>query len=282
MGSVLALPLICSFVAALALAPAACRSLAAAPLARENYRGKRLACPLGIVIVAAALLALAPLALAQHFAQRTILLPQSTWIAAFVLGVALLGLADDALGATARGWRGHLAALRHGRPDTGALKAIGTLGLALATMLVSGSDTERFLLGAAVLVLATHAFNLIDLRPGRAVKAFILLGAALMLASDDVRPLWALGLFAGPVLVAGFYELREHGLLGDTGASLIGALAGVWLVLTLSSVGLIVAVIALAAVTLYGEFRSISEVIERAPLLRQLDSLGRVRDAIDA
>jgi hypothetical protein len=33
---------------------------------------------------------------------------------------------------------------------------------------------------------------------------------------------------------------------------------------------------------LYGEFRSISALIDRAPLLRQLDSLGRVNDAFDA
>ncbi len=277
-----ALPLICSFLAALIITPAARRSLAAGPLARENFRGALLAAPLGIVIVAAALVALAPLALAQKLAGGTLLLPELVWIAAFVLGVALLGLADDALSGPERGWRGHVAALRAGRPDTGVLKALGTLGLALAVMLARAGDTERFLLGAAVLVLATNVFNLVDLRPGRAVKGLIVLGAALTIASGDVRPLWALGLFVGPTLVVGFYDLREQGLLGDTGASLLGAVAGVWLVLTLSAAGLIVAVVALAGISVYGEFRSISALIDRAPLLRQLDSLGRVNDAFDA
>ena len=36
----------------------------------------------------------------------------------------------------------------------------------------------RFLLSALVLVLATNLFNLLDLRPGRSVKAFVLVGAA--------------------------------------------------------------------------------------------------------
>jgi UDP-GlcNAc:undecaprenyl-phosphate GlcNAc-1-phosphate transferase len=276
-----ALPLICSFLAALIITPAACRSLVAGPLARENFRGVRLAAPLGIPIVAAALLALAPLALAQKLAGGTLLLPELTWIAAFVLGVALLGLVDDALSGPGRGWRGHFGALRAGQPDTGVLKAIGTLALALVVMLGAGG-TERFLLGAAVLVLATNVFNLVDLRPGRAVKGLIVIGAVLTIASGDVRPLWALGLFVGPALVVGFYDLREQGMLGDTGASLLGALAGVWLVLTLSATGLIFAVVALAGISVYGEFHSISALIDRAPLLRQLDSLGRVSDALDA
>lgn len=278
----LALPLICSSLAALALAPGACRSLAAGPLARVNYRGARIASPLGLVIVGAALLALVPLVLVQLLAGTMILLPALGWIAFFVLGVALLGLADDALADESRGLRGHLAALRAGRPGTGTLKAAGTLGLALLAMLWQGAGTARFLLGAAVLVLATHAFNLIDLRPGRAIKALVLLGGALTVADGRLRPLWALGLFAGPVLGVGWFDLRERGMLGDTGAGIVGALAGAWLVLTLSASGLVVALAALVALALYGELRSISAFVERAPIVRHLDWIGRLHDAIDA
>jgi hypothetical protein len=126
-----------------------------------------------------------------------------------------------------------------------------------------------------VLVLATNAFNLLDLRPGRSIKAFVLLGAGLTIGSSDLRPLWALGLFAAPALVAGLYDLRERAMLGDTGANLLGALAGLWLVLTLSEIGQLIALAMLAAVTVYGELRSISELVERVPLLRELDSWGR-------
>jgi UDP-N-acetylmuramyl pentapeptide phosphotransferase/UDP-N-acetylglucosamine-1-phosphate transferase len=278
----LALPLICSTLAAIALAPMICRALAAGPLARQNYRGRRLASPLGIVVVAAALVALVALAVVQQLADRTLLSDQLAWVAAFILGVAVLGLADDALSDDARGWRGHLAALRSGRPDTGILKAVGTPALALVLALSRGSDAWRSLLDVGVLVLATHAFNLVDLRPGRSIKVLVLLAAGLTIAGDGLAPLWLLGLFAGPALVVGCYDLRERGMLGDTGSTLLGALAGVWLVLTLSQTGLIVALAALAAITVFGEFRSISAVIDRAPILRHLDSLGRMSDAIDA
>ena len=83
------------------------------------------------------------------------------------------------------------------------LKAVGTLGLALAWSALTQPDTARFLLAAAVLVLATNVFNLLDLRPGRSVKAFVLLGAALTLGAGDTEPLLDLGLWCGPIVVAG-------------------------------------------------------------------------------
>jgi UDP-GlcNAc:undecaprenyl-phosphate GlcNAc-1-phosphate transferase len=124
-------------------------------------------------------------------------------------------------------------------------------------------------------VLATNAFNLLDLRPGRATKAFVLLGLGLSIGSGSPRQLWSLGLFAAPALVAGLYDLRERAMLGDTGANLLGALGGLWLVLALSATGQLIALALLVAVTIYGELRSISGFIERTPGLRQLDSLGR-------
>ncbi|GAC1434793.1 MAG: hypothetical protein NVSMB51_02840 [Solirubrobacteraceae bacterium] len=273
------LPLIVSFLLALLLAPAAERALAAGPLARTNYRGELLACPLGVVILAAALAALVPLALLHQLAGG-VLRPELSWIAVYVLGVAALGLVDDALADQARGWRGHGGAVLRGAWSTGALKAIGSAGLALYVSL--GPGTARFLLAAAVLVLATNVFNLLDLRPGRAVKPFALIGFVLLLAPGGLDALWALGLFVGPLLVVGRLDLRERGMLGDTGSNTVGALAGAWLVLTLSTGGLAIAVALLAVVTLYGEFRSISDLIERTPGLRELDWMGRTRDARNA
>jgi hypothetical protein len=155
------------------------------------------------------------------------------------------------------------------------LKAAGSLGLALFAMSFEGLSKPRWLLAVGVLVLATNVFNLLDLRPGRAIKAFVLLGAGLTLGSLDARPLWSIGLFAAPALVAGLYDLRERAMLGDTGANLLGALAGLWLVLTLSGTGQLIALALLVAITLYGELRSISGFVERTPGLRALDSFGR-------
>jgi UDP-N-acetylmuramyl pentapeptide phosphotransferase/UDP-N-acetylglucosamine-1-phosphate transferase len=286
-----ALPLITALFVAIVLAPPALAALGDGPLARVNYRGATLPAPLGLLIVAAALVALIPLGFAQQLIDSTLLRPELGWISIYVLGVAFLGLADDALsapatatrapGAQARGWRGHWQVVRHGGFSTGALKAVGAAGLALFALSGLGWSTGHYLLAAGVLVLSTNFFNLLDLRPGRASKALGLLGIALTVGAADVHPLWALGVFVGPALVAGAYDLRELGMLGDTGSNVLGAIAGAWLVLTLSTAGAAIALVVLAAATAYGEFRSISAFVERTPGLRELDSLGRPRHAPD-
>ena len=272
-----ALPLILSTVAALALAAPLLAFLRENGHLRANYRGEAIPCPLGLLIPAAALVALIPLALLAGLFESDTLAIAGMY---FVLPVAALGLADDAYSGPERGWRGHGAETLRGAFGTGALKAAGTLGLALAwSALTQGDDVARFLLAAGVLVLATNFFNLLDLRPGRSVKAFALLGAALTLGSLDTKALLDLGIWVGPILVAGAYDLRERGMLGDTGSNVVGAVAGVWLVLTLDVTGLAIAAAALLALTLYGELRSINRAVERAPGLRHLDSLGRTHRA---
>ncbi len=281
-----ALPFVIALLSAVALAPPLLRALGDGGHTRANYRDHELPFPFGVLTLAAALFALVPLLLLQRLGSTRVFYPEILPIAVYALGVIALGLVDDTLageppGAQARrpqrGWRGHGAAALRGELSTGVLKAVGSLGLALLAMSYSGASLSdgRWLLAAAVLVLATNAFNLLDLRPGRSTKAFVLLGAGLALGSVDLRPLWALGLFVAPALVAGVYDLRERAMLGDTGANLLGALAGLWLVLTLSGTGQLVALGLLVVITIYGELRSISKLVETTPGLRELDSWGR-------
>jgi len=270
-----ALPLVLSTLAAGALAPSLVRFLRENGHVRQNYRQVAIPCPLGLLIPAAALAALIPLALLNGLWDSNTLDIEGVFL---VLGVALLGLADDAYAGPSRGWRGHGAAAAAGSFSTGVLKAVGTLGLALTWSAVTQPGISRFLLATAVIVLATNLFNLFDLRPGRSVKAFVLLGTALTIGAMDVDPLLGLGLWVGPIVVAGALDLRERGMLGDTGSNVAGAVAGLWLVLTLSTSGLAIAVAVLILITAYGEFRSINSLVEGTPGLRHLDSFGRLQN----
>jgi UDP-N-acetylmuramyl pentapeptide phosphotransferase/UDP-N-acetylglucosamine-1-phosphate transferase len=278
-----ALPSALALVAAILLAAPLLAAMRSAGLARANYRGRALPFPFGLLIPLAALLALVPVMLVQRLASTALLGPAALPVYLYCLAVITLGLIDDRFAASAaatgapapRGLRGHVAAVRRGELSTGALKAAGSLGAALLAIAYLRLGVGRWLLAAAVLVLATHLFNLLDLRPGRAAKALVLLGAGLALGSQDVRPIWTVGLFAAPALVAGGYDLRERALLGDTGASLLGAVAGLLLVLSLSRTGQLVALALLVIATAYGELRSISALVERTPGLRELDSWGR-------
>jgi UDP-N-acetylmuramyl pentapeptide phosphotransferase/UDP-N-acetylglucosamine-1-phosphate transferase len=270
-----ALPLVVSVAVAALVAPPMLRALARGALVQENYRRERLPCPAGAVIVAAAVLSLIPLMVVVRLADEEVFRPELRLIALYAAGVAFLGLLDDVLDAEPRGWRGHGAAVLGGAVSTGALKAAGSLGLALFVLSGRYESDGRYLLAVAVLVLSTNLFNLLDLRPGRSAKAFLLLGVGVTLGAWTLEPLAAMGLFVGPVLVIGLYDLRERALLGDTGSNLIGALAGLWVVVALPPTGQGIALGVILVATVYGEFRSISALIERTPLLRHLDSLGR-------
>jgi UDP-GlcNAc:undecaprenyl-phosphate GlcNAc-1-phosphate transferase len=265
---------------ALLVVPAGVRGLLDTGLARTNYRGARLAFPLGAVLATAALVALAPLAFLNDRADLDLLSPDLRQWMPYLLGVAFLGFLDDSLGQgeaadAPRGWRGHARALRAGSLSTGAVKALGALALAAYVVSGRGLESWRYIADIALLILATNLFNLLDLRPGRAEKGLALLGAGLCLGAWSFAPFELLGIFAGPALVGAAFTLREQAMLGDTGSNLLGAVAGVWLLTTLGTDARLVALAVVAGLTIYGELRSISATIESVPPLRWLDSLGR-------
>jgi UDP-GlcNAc:undecaprenyl-phosphate/decaprenyl-phosphate GlcNAc-1-phosphate transferase len=270
-----AVPSALALIAAFGLAPVALRALAAGGFVRENYRGKPLPFPLGFLVVPCALAALIVCAPLQELGDVDVLRPETAVVLLYGIGVAFLGLVDDVFSPESRGWRGHGRAVLGGVFSTGALKAAGSLGLALFVLAGRYDEGGRYLLAVAVLVLSTNLFNLIDLRPGRSTKALVLLGAGLTIGTWDAGPLAALGLLAFPAVALGLYDLRERAMLGDTGSNLLGALGGLWIVLSLGTVGQLVALALILLATVYGEFRSLGALIERTPVLRQLDSFGR-------
>ncbi|MET0927300.1 MAG: hypothetical protein ABWY90_07980 [Solirubrobacterales bacterium] len=272
--------IVSALVAAVALGPWLA-DMVRAGLVRENYAGHRLAFPAGAPLIACSLIALAPLAVLDDRADLDLLDPGLQRWMVYVLGVALLGLLDDALGRgaaadTDRGWRGHARALAAGRFSTGAIKAVGALALAAYATSGLGRQGIDYVADLALLLLATNLFNLLDLRPGRAEKAFFLLLAGLCLGAWTVEPIELLGLFIGPVAVVAWFTLRERAMLGDTGSNLIGALAGVAMLVTLGDTGRWITLALIVALTIFGEFRSISRTIDSIPPLRWIDSLGRV------
>jgi glycosyl transferase family 2 len=171
-----------------------------------------------------------------------------------IRAVAALGLADDFWSGEARGFRGHLRARR----STGVLKLVGIPAVALAT--------TRSLRAAALVSLAANSLNQLDTRPGRALKAFLLAAAALR-----EKPL---GYGAIAVLLSP-YDLREMTMLGDAGSNALGAVLGFRSVMRSRGRGQWLALAGLATLTALGETRSLGELIERTPVLRELDALGR-------
>jgi hypothetical protein len=202
-----------------------------------------------------ALLAVGPNAV-NH---RGLRLPLVGWLLALrgpwpIRATVAFGLVDDLWSGEARGFRGHLAARR----STGVLKLVGIPVIALAA--------TRSLRGAALVSLSANFLNQLDTRPGRALKAFV---AGAML-TRRVPP----GYAAIAVLLAP-YDLREMSMLGDAGSNALGAVLGFGSVSNSRGRSQWIAIGALATLTALGEVRSLGELIERTPLLRELDALGR-------
>jgi hypothetical protein len=171
-----------------------------------------------------------------------------------VAPVAALGLADDLWSGPERGFGAHLRAGR----TTGTLKLVGIPAYALLR--------TRSLSGAVLVALAANMLNQLDTRPGRSLKAFFLASTALRIRSRAL---------CGGVLLAP-YDLREMTMLGDAGANALGAVLGFDSVARFGSRGRLLAIGALAGLTLFGERRSLGRLIEETPILRELDAVGRV------
>jgi hypothetical protein len=269
-----------SALVALVVVPAGYRALIRAGMTRANYRGKELAFPLGAATVASALVALAPLAPLDALVDEGLLEHElGRWIT-YVVGIAFLGLFDDALGRgaaedTARGWRGHARAVGSGELSTGAIKALGALALAAFVLARRGEEGAQYVADIALLLLATNLLNLFDTGPGRAEKVFALIAAGLCIGAWTAAPLELLGPLVAPIALGAAYTLRERAMLGDTGSNVLGALAGIWILTSLDETGRIVALVVILLVTAYGELRSLGSLIERIPPLRYLDSLFR-------
>jgi UDP-GlcNAc:undecaprenyl-phosphate/decaprenyl-phosphate GlcNAc-1-phosphate transferase len=268
-----------------------------------NYRGRSVFLGLGIVW------AFWVLGIASSWvATDAIGVPGATLQATPVILVLLalaFGLVDDVLGARGeKGFRGHLRAMAHGRLTTGGLKIVGIGSAALWTAVAvatrsahaatwSRAEQAAAIIAGTVLIAGSaNLINLLDLRPGRALKGYLLLiavgygfgvaatvwrgqGAALSTGAGLIAlAIW----FVGPVLAVWRFDLGERGMLGDAGANAAGALAGYLMLVLLPLWGIVAAAVVVSALNLASERVSFSQVIGGNRALAWMDRLGRLPD----
>jgi hypothetical protein len=203
------------------------------------------------------------------------------------LGAGAFGALDDLFGSgSSKGLRGHLAAARRGEVTTGTVKiaGLGATGL-LAAWIVDRSRIRRdsheqmamaTLVGGAVIAGSANIANLLDLRPGRALKVVLLLAVPLVAGGAGAQVSTATaGAAAGAAIGSLPDDLAGRSMLGDTGANCAGALLGTALVERTGLRGRLLALAVVTVLTLASEKVSFTKVIESTPGLRELDALGR-------
>jgi UDP-N-acetylmuramyl pentapeptide phosphotransferase/UDP-N-acetylglucosamine-1-phosphate transferase len=255
------------------------RLFASPLLERENYRGAPIATAGGLLIVLAVLFVEAGRAIVGAIgigAEPGLDVARSLTLFA-VLGFGLLGLVDDVLGAgDARGFRGHVGAALRGQITTGFAKLTGGGALAIVLVASPGFVTGRRLIVDAVLIaLCANLANLLDRAPGRVIKVAVgsYVPLALVLGGGAVGVAVA-PVMGGAVALLGD-DLREHLMLGDTGANVLGGVLGLAVVLGCGDAVRYTTLAVVLALNVASEFVSFSAVIRRVAPLRALDMLGR-------
>lgn len=241
---------------------------------RRNFRGSTVSLLGGPILVLVAVPGLLAIAVAAD--DRPAMRRTSAAMALVAAVGGAVGLLDDLRGGgQAKGLRGHLLALAHGRVTTGAIKILG-VGVAalLAGVLLEQSAGVRALIDALVIAGTANLVNLFDLRPGRALKVALLAALPLLAVrrSAVAVPLcWPVGVTLGVLPL----DVRERLMIGDAGANAIGGVVGVALVSILGLPQRLAVLLTVVALTLVSERVSFSSVIERTPVLRWADQLGR-------
>ena len=200
------------------------------------------------------------------------------------LGGAALGALDDLAGdSSSKGLGGHLSAALRGEVTTGAIKIAGLSATGLLSAAMIDRSRERpgvmaTVVGGAVIAGSANIANLLDLRPGRALKVVLLLAAPVAAGRRGTHLGMATataGAVAGAAIGALPDDLAGRSMLGDTGANSAGALLGTALVARTGPRGRLLALAVVTALTLASEKISFTTVIESTPGLRELDALGR-------
>lgn len=228
------------------------------PEAKVNYEGNPIPTALGLSFILPSSLVL--IAQGKHFL-----------FALTFLGFGLLGLVDDFFGTNdVKGFKGHFGS---SLLSTGMLKAFGALGFSLAINLNLNQSLWVTGLNILLMALSANFINLLDLRPGRAGKAFLVLSLPLVAFVGIIRePLF---LIMASVFAYLPWDLRGDVMMGDIGSNSLGAVLGLGLALGLPSLGKVLLVVILLFLNLASERFSFSRIIEENPVLNFLDRLGR-------
>lgn len=239
---------------------------------RENYRGDMIPVGLGLVFIPTLVINSIILIYSNIVPEKIIMIYMLLFAS---IAMSFVGIIDDSLGNRGvTGLIGHFKALFKGSLTTGAFKALlgGFVGLTLAVTL--SKSIPNIIVATLVVALSTNMMNLFDLRPGRAIKAYVILAIIIFLASAKFNR-EVMMLIVPAVLAYFYFDLRALTMMGDAGSNVLGVSIGVFIVSSFDLPVQLVSLVLLVAIHVLTEKFSLTKIIENNKFLNFVDKLGR-------
>lgn len=240
-----------------------------------NHRGRRLRVVLGLGIgFAVSAIAAVSYVVASRWRPLRLAggIGLSFWAGAMV--ILLAGWYDDKRAGPRRGLAAHFGGLARGEVTPGIVKLVAIVVAATAVAIDASPGLWRAVVGVPAVAGCANLWNLLDVRPGRCLKFFLVAALALAPFAGRHDPVVVPSAFGAAVLALPI-DLGEHAMLGDAGSNLLGFVVGVGVFLTLPVWGLAVVLAVVLGLHYAAETTTLSRVIERIPALRWFDRLGR-------
>lgn len=197
----------------------------------------------------------------------------------FLLGImtiCLLGFIDDMLGQRdTLGFKGHFGQLFRGKLTTGGLKALGGGLIAFFLAIFLSATWYEIILNTFIIALCTNMLNLLDLRPGRAGKGFLVFLLIIIALAQGKIDWVLLAPILGALLAYLPYDLKAAVMMGDAGSNVLGLILGYFCIAFLPLPMRIGTLVFLILLHIYTEKYSLTKTIEQNSILRAIDNWGR-------
>lgn len=192
-----------------------------------------------------------------------------------IISMFFAGVLDDIIGnRDVSGLKGHFKSLLKGNLTTGGFKALfgGFVGVIISIGV--SKDIIDIIVNTLIIALSTNLMNLLDLRPGRAIKGYLLIVTVIFLTL--IGYVKALPLLIVPNVLAYFnYDLKAKAMMGDTGSNVLGISIGILVIMGYPLNIRLIWLAFLIFIHIITEKYSLTKIIENNKLLNFIDKLGR-------
>lgn len=269
--------LLIGYTGTLAVIPLFKKLLVNSNAVRHNYKGDMIPVSMGIVFLPMMIIN----GIIIAFSIKRLNISTYTniiYLFMFLFGAISMffaGIMDDIMGnRDVSGLKGHLKSLLKGNLTTGGFKALfgGFIGILIS--LVVSNNIYELITNTLIIALSTNLMNLLDLRPGRAIKGYLTITTVMLVTLAGFTKILPLLLF--PNVLAYFnLDLKAKAMMGDTGSNVLGVTIGILVVFGYCVNIKLLWLTFLILIHLLTEKYSLTKIIENNKVLNFIDKLGR-------